>query len=123
MSRLVGLDFKNVVMTLQIETKYDPEANVCLTTPMNNKHVGLLDFEGDEYRCETSNSKQARTHQSRLTSLIMFLLFYTPPPPMYLIINCNILTSKSFTNFIITPCQKNKKSTVLRRLANRGIGK
>lgn len=38
-------------MTLQIETKYDSEANVCLTAPMNNKPV--LDFEGDEYRSET----------------------------------------------------------------------
>lgn len=66
-------------MTLQIETKYDSEANVCLTTPMNNKPE--LDFEGDEYRSETSNSKQARTHPSGLTSLIMFLLFYYPPPP------------------------------------------
>lgn len=63
-------------MTLQIETKYDSEANVRLT---NNKPV--LDFEGDEYRSETSNSKQARTHPSGLTSLIMFLLFYYPPPP------------------------------------------
>lgn len=78
MSRLVGLDFKNVVTTLQIEKKYDSEANVCLTTPMNNKPV--LDFEGDEYGSETSNSKRARTHPSRLTSLIMFLLFYNPPP-------------------------------------------